>query len=42
MDVTYILCGQEGWVHLAAVIDYYDRELIGCEFELRGRAKEAE
>ncbi len=42
MDVTHVLCGQDGWAHLAAVIDCYDRELIGYEFALRGRAKEAE
>ncbi len=42
MDVTHIPCGADGWAHLAAVIDCHDRELIGDEFALRGRAKEAE
>ena len=42
MDVTHIPCGQDGWVHLAAVIDCHDREVIGYEFALRSRAKEAE
>lgn len=42
MDVTHIPCGQDGWAHLAAVIDCHDRELIGYEFALRSRAKEAE
>lgn len=42
MDVTHIPCGQDGWGHLAAVIDCHDREIIGYEFALRGRAKEAE
>jgi putative transposase len=42
MDVTHIACGRDGWAHLAAVIDCHDRELIGYEFALRGRAKEAE
>lgn len=42
MDVTHIPCGRDGWGHLAAVIDCHDRELIGYEFALRGRAKEAE
>lgn len=42
MDVTHIPCGPDGWGHLAAVIDCHDRELIGYEFALRGRAKEAE
>ncbi len=42
MDVTHIPCGQDGWGHLTAVIDCHDREIIGYEFALRGRAKEAE
>jgi putative transposase len=42
MDVTHIACGRDGWAHLAAVIDCHDREVIGYEFALRGRAKEAE
>ncbi len=42
MDVTHIPCGEDGWGHLAAIIDCHDRELIGFEFALRGRAKEAE
>ena len=41
-DVTHIHCGRDGWGHLAAVIDCHDRELIGFEFALRGRAREAE
>jgi putative transposase len=42
MDVTHVYCGKDGWGHLAAVIDCYDREIVGFEFALRGRAKEAE
>ncbi|GJL65875.1 MAG: insertion element hypothetical protein [Nitrospirales bacterium] len=42
MDVTHIPCGQDGWGHLTAVIDCHDREIMGYEFALRGRAKEAE
>jgi putative transposase len=42
MDVTHVVCGKDGWAHLAAVIDCHDRELIGFEFARRGRAKEAE
>jgi putative transposase len=41
-DVTHIPCGQDGWAHLAAVIDCHDREIVGYEFALRSRAKEAE
>jgi len=42
MEVTHIPCGQDGWAHLAAVIDCHDRELLGYEFALRSRAQEAE
>ena len=42
MDLTHISCGRDGWAHLVGVIDCHDRELIGYEFALRGRAKEAE
>ena len=42
MDVTHIPCGRDGWGHLTAVIDCHDREIVGDEFALRGRAKEAE
>ena len=42
MDVTHIPCGKDGWGHLTAVIDCSDREVIGYQFALRGRAKEAE
>jgi putative transposase len=42
MDVTHIPCGQDGWAHLAAVIDCHDREIVGYEFAVRSRAKEAE
>lgn len=42
VDATHIDCGADGCGHLVAVIDCYDRELIGWEFALRGRANEAE
>jgi putative transposase len=42
MDVTHVSCGRDGWGHLAAVIDCHDREIVGWEFALRSRAKEAE
>lgn len=42
MDVTHIPCGRDGWAHLAAIIDCHDREIVGWELALRGRAKEAE
>jgi putative transposase len=42
IDLTHIYCGEDGWGHLAAIIDCCDREIIGFEFSLRGRAREAE
>jgi putative transposase len=42
MDITHIPCGADGWGHLVAVIDCHDREIVGWEFALRGRAQEAE
>jgi putative transposase len=42
MDLTHVSCGADGWAHLVGVIDCCDRELVGWEFALRGRAKEAE
>ncbi|HNP28695.1 MAG TPA: hypothetical protein PKK23_06655 [Nitrospirales bacterium] len=42
MEITHILWGEDGWGHLTAVIDCHDREIIGYEFALRGRAQEAE
>ena len=42
MDLTHIPVGRDGWAHLAAVIDCHDRTILGHEFSLRGRAKEAE
>ena len=40
--MTHIPCGVDGWGHLVAVIDCYDRELLGFEFTLRGRGREAD
>lgn len=42
MDMTHIDCGADGWGHLVAVIDCHDRAIVGYEFALRGRAREAE
>ena len=42
LDMTHVDCGRDGWGHLTAVIDCHDREIVGREFSLRGRAKEAE
>lgn len=42
MDMTHVYCGHDGWGLLSGVIDSGDHELIGHEFSLRGRAREAE
>lgn len=42
LDATHIDCGADGWGHPVAVIDCYDRQIVGWEFALRGRANEAE
>ena len=42
MDVAHIDCGADGWGHLVAVIDCHDRAVIGYEFALRRRTREAE
>lgn len=42
MDVTHIDCGPDGWAHLCAIIDCHDRQCIGYEFSMRGRAQEVE
>ena len=42
MDVSHFHCGKDGWAHVVAVIDCHDREVIGLEVSLRGRAREAE
>ena len=42
IDVTHIDCGRDGWGHLIAVIDCHDRSIVGYEFALRARAREAE
>jgi len=42
IDLTHVYCGEDGWGHLAAIIDCCDREIVGWQFSLRGRAREAE
>jgi len=42
IDLTHVFCGADGWGLLAAVIDCHDRAIVGYEFSLRGRAREAE
>lgn len=42
IDVTHVDCGRDGWGHLTAILDCHDREVVGYEFALRGRAREAQ
>ena len=42
IDVTHVDCGSDGWGHLTAILDCHDREVVGFEFALRGRAREAQ
>ncbi len=37
-DMTSIWCGEDGWGYFTAVIDTYDRMLLGWSFTLRCRA----
>lgn len=37
-DMTSIWCGEDGWGYFTAVIDCYDRVLLGWSFTLRCRA----
>jgi len=42
IDLTHVYCGADGWGHLTPIIDCCDREIVGWEFSLRGRTREAE
>lgn len=41
-DFTHLWCGEDGWCHLALVIDCADRELIGWRLSRSGKAPVAE
>lgn len=32
IDMTYIWCGEDGWAYMHAVIDHYDKTLLGYQF----------
>jgi putative transposase len=34
MDLTHVYCGEDGWGHLAALIDCCDREIVGYGVQL--------
>jgi len=39
-DLTSVWCGEDGWAYMTAVIDCYDRSILGWTFTLRCRAKD--
>ncbi|MDQ3231434.1 MAG: IS3 family transposase [Pseudobdellovibrionaceae bacterium] len=41
IDTTSIFCGKEGWCYLTAVIDCFDREIVGWRLSSSGKAKVA-
>jgi putative transposase len=41
IDMTYIWCGQDTWCYLHAVIDHYDRTLLGYNFSRSCKAQGA-
>jgi putative transposase len=38
IDTTHIFCGRDGWCHLTAIIDCFDRHIVGWRFSSRGVA----
>ena len=38
IDMTYIWCGEDGWGYLHAVIDHFDKTLLGYHFSLSCKA----
>lgn len=41
IDTTSIFCCQDGWCYLTAVIDCFDREIVGWRLSSRGKASVA-
>lgn len=38
IDTTHLLCGRDGWCHLTAIIDCYDRTIVGWRLSRAGIA----
>jgi len=38
IDTTHLLCGRDGWCHLTAIIDCYDRTIVGWRLSHSGVA----
>jgi putative transposase len=41
VDATHIFCGRDGWCHLTAIIDCFDRAIVGWRLSKTGVAKVA-
>lgn len=41
IDCTHVFCGRDGWCDLIAIIDCYDRQIVGWRLSRRGVAKVA-
>src|SRR5262249_8219659 len=41
VDATHIFCGRDGWCHLTAIIDCFDRTIVGWRLSKTGVAKVA-
>src|SRR5262249_1282250 len=38
IDTTHLFCGRDGWCHLTAIIDCYDRSIVGWRLSRSGIA----
>ena len=41
LDTTHLFCGRDGWCHLTAIIDCYDRTIVGWRLSRSGIANVA-
>jgi len=41
VDATHVFCGRDGWCHLTAIIDCWDRTIVGWRLSKTGVAKVA-
>ena len=39
VDATHVFCGSDGWCHLTAIIDCWDRNIVGWRLSKTGVAK---
>jgi putative transposase len=41
IDTTHLVCGRDGWCHLTAILDCYDRAIVGWRLARSGIAEVA-